>query len=114
MNRIYWSEILFILSILSNSLPEVPLALCDDVDAEQQVRYGVGGDAVPDVASADHQPSDQAEPDGGGQELGRVHQHRDGSADDGGQRRQRAERHFPPGVLLTRTASGSRGGRTPR
>ena len=35
-------------------LPQLPLVLCDDVDAEEQIRDGVSGDAIPYVFGADH------------------------------------------------------------
>ena len=47
--------------------PQVPLAAGNDVDAQQQIRDRVRGDAVPDVFGADHEPGDEAEPDAGGQ-----------------------------------------------
>src|SRR5262245_8248928 len=80
--------------------PELPLMLCDDIDSEQQVRHGVRGDAVPDVACADHQPGDHAEPHERSEQFAGVHQHRDGGADDDGGAVYIAEWNFPPAVAL--------------
>ena len=55
----------------------------DDVDAEQQVCHGVGGDAVPDVFGADHEPGDEAEPDEGGEFFGVVQDGEQRAEDDG-------------------------------
>ena len=48
-----------------HKLPQLPLVKRHDVDSQQQVGDGVGGDAVPDVFRAEHQPRDQAEPNRG-------------------------------------------------
>ncbi len=53
--------------------PQLPLTIRDHINAQQQVRHRVGRYAVPDVFGAVHQPGDQAEPHGRGQQLGRVH-----------------------------------------
>src|SRR3954469_20529016 len=77
-------------------LPQLPLVLRDNIDTEEQVRYCVGRDAVPNVFGARHEPSDQAEPDGGCKQFAWVHEHRNGGADDGCRRRECAKGDGPP------------------
>lgn len=75
--------------------------LCNNVNAQEEVSYGVRGNAVPDISSARHEPGDQAEPNDDGQKFAaRMSQHRDGSAQDHRRAGYGAKGDLPPSVLL--------------